>query len=220
MMVQERRHSLRAYPETERVDYLCLIASMAAADNIVSNDELTQLRRFCEAAKVDAIDVGLILSAAADPSSLDILEMLKRLAQTDLRFTLLSDLLFMAYADGIVAPEEDEDMQYIARHLNINPEQVAATELYVKNVLAAQTSDASKKDWTAIGSELAGALAGAGVPLGAVALSGCLCGVGAAELSKALNAMGMGLGLTPGIGVVLSLGVCSYFGVRHLFKKL
>ncbi len=218
-MTQEH-HPLSGYPEHEKVDYLCLIASMAAADSVISDDELTQLRTFCEAADIDAMDVGLILSAAADPTFLDIPAILQRLAGTELRFTLLSDLLFMAHADGIVSPEEDEDMQYIARHLDISPAQVAATELYVKNVFAAQEADETKKDWAAVGSEIAGALAGAGVPLGAVAISGCLCGAGATELSKALTALGMGLGLTPGIGVVLSLGVCSYFGVRHLFKKL
>ena len=219
-MTHAQCNPLSDYPEGEKVDYLCLIASMAAADNVISDDELTQLRTFCETAGVDAMDVGLILSAAADPSFLDTPAILQRLSETELRFTLLSDLLFMAHADGIVSPEEEVDIQYIARHLDISQEQLAATELYVKNVVAAQKADGIKKDWAAIGSEVAAALAGAGVPLGAVAISGCLCGAGAAELSRALTALGMGLGLTPGIGIVLSLGVCSYFGVRHLFKKL
>ncbi len=219
-MTQEQRHPLSAYPDGEKVDYLCLIASMAAADNVVSDNELTQLRIFCDVAEIDAMNVSLVISAAADPLFLDIPAILKRLAGTELRFTLFSDLLFMAHADGIVSPGEEEDIQYIARYLDISREQVSVTNFYVKNVLTAQKADGAKKDWAATGSEIAGALAGAGIPLGAVAISGYLCGAGTAGLSQALNALGMGLGLTPGFGVALSLGVCSYFGVQHLFKKL
>ncbi len=214
------KHPLLDFPEDEKVDYLSIVASIAAADGRVSDDEITQMRQYCETIEIGGIGIGMILNAVEDPSVIDVPVVLERLSHTELKFTLLSDMLFMAYADGVVSPGEREEIEKIAVALGISRDQIAAIDRYIKNVLSAQQSESSSSEWKCIGRDIAAALAGTGVPVGAVAISGCLCNPGAAMLSSGLEALGMGLGLTPGIGVAFSLGVCSYFGVRWLYDKL
>lgn len=215
-----QKHPLAGYPEDEKVDYLSLVASIAAADENVTDDEVTILREFCTTIGIHEIGIGMIIAAAGDPSVIDIQAIIPRLSQTDLKFTLLTDMFFMAYADGIVSPEEEKEINKIAAKLQISRDQLAAIDRYVDAVVSAQHSSPSKTDWKKSGSEIAGSLASAGVPLGAIVISGSLVGSGAAGITSGLTALGMGLGMTTGIGVALSLGVGSYLGVRWLFKRI
>jgi uncharacterized tellurite resistance protein B-like protein len=211
------RHPLTAYPHVERVDYLSVLAAIAAADATVTDEELSHLRHFCESVEIDDIGIGLIIAALEHPAVVNLPAILPRLAQTDLKFTLLADMLCIAQADGIVCPAEQAEINTIAAMLGITAEQITAVNRYVDTVLAAQTTQRAEADWRHAGSELAGILASAGVPLSAVAIAGTVFGNG---LSSGLAALGMGLGVPPGVGAAISLGVGRYFGVRWLFKKL
>lgn len=215
--MERQRHPLTAYPHAERVDYLSVLAAIAAADKTVSDEEITHLRQFCESVEIDEVGIGLIIAALEHPAVVDLQMILPRLAQTDLKFTLLTDMLFIAQADGIVCPAEREEINRIAAMLAISPEQIDVVNRYVETVLAAQTTQRPEADWKETGSELAGILASAGVPLSAVAIAGTVFGNG---LSSGLAALGMGLGVPTGVGVAVSLGIGSYFGVRWLVKKL
>lgn len=213
----EQQHSLMEYPEVERVDYLCVVASIAAADGKVTDEEISHIREYCESTGIGEIGIGLIIAALENPEGVDIPTIVSRLAHTDLRFTLLTDMLFMAHADGIVCPIEQEEINKIAAMLTITHHQIEAINMYVEAVISAQHTRRSEAHWKEVGSEIAGLLASAGVPLGAVAIAGTVFGNG---LSSGLAALGMGLGITTGIGVAVSIGVCSYFGVRWLCKKI
>jgi uncharacterized tellurite resistance protein B-like protein len=216
-MMNAQQHPLANYPEVERVDYLSIVASIASADGKVTDDEITKIREFCGAIGIGDIGIGMIIAAVEDPSVVDLQPILTRLSQTDLKFTLLTDMLFMAHADGIVVPGEEEEICKIASMLNITPEQIEAINKYVEAVISAQHADRSESDWKKLGCEIAGVLASTGVPLGAVAIAGTVFGDG---LATGLMALGMGMGIATGAGVAVSIGVCSYFGVRWLFKKI
>lgn len=215
--MNKQRHPLANYPEVERVDYLCIVASIAAADGKVTDDEITKIREFCNAIGIGEIGLGMIIAGVGDPSVIEIEPTLTRLSKSDLRFTLLTDMLFMAYADGIFVPGEEEEILRIASMLNINQKQINAMNKYVEAVLSAQSPNRAKSNWKRLGSEIAGVLASAGVPLGAVVLAGTVFGNG---IAAGLAVLGMGLGTATGVGVAVSIGVSSYFGVRWLFKKI
>ncbi len=217
MMMNTQRHPLTDYPEVEKVDYLSIVASIAAADGKVTDDEITRIREFCEAIDIGEIGVGMIIAVVGDPSLIALEPILTRLAKSDLRFTLLTDMFFMAYADGVFAPGEEEEIRKIVALLDITQKQIDAINTYVEAVFSAQSSDQAKSDRKRLGSEIAGILASAGVPLGAVAIAGTVFGDG---IATGLLALGMGLGTAAGVGVAVSLGVSSYFGIRWLFKKI
>jgi len=64
--------------------------------------------------------------------------------------------------------------------------------------------------------ELAAKAAAAGVPLGAVYISGSVVGLSAAGVTSGLAALGLGMGMTGGLAIIGVIGVLSYKGVKHL----
>lgn len=213
-------HPLAGYPEDQKIDYLSIVASIATADGDVTEDEISQLRTFCSAVEIGGVGIGLIISTMEAPSIFDVRTALARLSQTELRFTLVTDMLFMAYADGIYSPEEEREIHDIARRLHISDTQLLSMNDYVQTVLAAQEADAETEDWQQRGRHIATELTSNDIPLSAVVLSGAVTGLGVQGISAGLSALGLGLGIVPGIGMALSVGFCSYWGVRWLFKKV
>jgi len=63
--------------------------------------------------------------------------------------------------------------------------------------------------------ELASKAAAAGVPLGAVYISGSVFGMSAAGITSGLATLGMGMGMTGGLAVIGVIGALSYKGVKH-----
>lgn len=218
--MKKNKHPLNEYPENEKVDYLSVIASIAAADGHVSDEEVSHLREFCKMIGISATGIGKVIAAAEDVSNVNIRQVISQLSESDLRFTLVTEMFYLAYADGILKPSEKKEIRKIAKKLNIKDEQTEAIQRYVEAVIKAKDSGSSKEELKRLGGEVAASLTSVGVPIGAVAISGTVFGLSAAGISSGLAALGMGFGMTTGIGVAVGIGVGSYFGVRWLYKKL
>lgn len=214
------QHPLSGYPEEEIIDYLSVVAFIASADNDVTDAEVSKLRELCKAVGLGGIGIGKVIAAAEDPTSVNIEEIISRLSESKLKFTLLTDMFFMAFADNIFAPSEEEEIKKVAAKLNINEEQLAAIQKYVKTLIDFQDFGDTEGDLKDLGAEVVAGLASTGVPIAAVAVSGSVFGLSAAGITSGLAALGLGLGMTTGIGVVAALGIGSYLGVRYLYKKL
>lgn len=163
------KHPLTGFSEDEQIEYLCVMASLMAADARITDEELTRLREFCEALGISGLGVGRILAAVEDPSVIDFPAVFGRIARTDLRFALFADLIFMAYADGMLAPPELSEIHVIAARLGISPDQMKAVSRYIAGVFAEQSGSPARADWRA---ESANALTEAGVPLSVMAIAG------------------------------------------------
>lgn len=217
--MDHQQHPLRAYPEVERVDYLSVVASLAAADGTVTDDEVNRIREFCEHARIGDIGIGLIIAAIENPAVIELDVVLPRLAQTELRFTLLLDMLALAHADGLCCADEQAEIQKIAAMLAITPAHMEAANRYVEAMMAASRNPSRRSgaEWQRVGAEIADALNAAGVPLRAVALAGAMMGTGA---SSGLAALRAGMGIASEDAAAVSLNARSYSGVRRLCQKL
>jgi len=133
-MMQEEKHQLLKYSMDERKAYLCLVASIASADNEVSDEEIINIRELAKKVELDARSMGMVLAAAGDPRTVPIKQCLKLLSESELRFTLITDMLFLAYADNDYAPSEKSVISGFALELRVNSEQLSAIEDYVKAV--------------------------------------------------------------------------------------
>lgn len=214
---ERQQHPLLAYSVAERSDYLSLVASMAAADGRISDAEITQIRTFCQTIELDDFGVGQVIAAVENPAGLDVPAILTRLAQTDLKFTVLTDLLCMAYADGSMCPSERKEIKNMAAWLHIQPPQLEAINLYIETLMATSTEKRTDADWVQRGQECAATLAHAGVPIQTVSIAGAITGE---RYSPALTALGMGLGITPCPGVVLPPRARTSGGVWRRIQKL
>ena len=136
-------------------------------------------------------------------------------------FEIIIGVAFSNGQWGKYTYEEKAEVASIATWLGVNSEQIDAIEKYVNAVRKAVESDgANKDDLKKLGGDVAAGLAAAGVPIGAVAISGTVMGLSAAGITSGLAALGLGFGMATGSGVVASIGVASYFGVKWLYKKL
>jgi uncharacterized tellurite resistance protein B-like protein len=198
-----------------------IIASLAAVDGNVSDAEIAHLRGACKDLGLSAAEMGAVIAAAEEPDRTKLEEDARLLKGSPLRFTLLSDLYFIAHADGRYSDDEGNEVTAVADALGISDEQRSAVDRYVKAVLkAGRAKGFEAEDLKKLGGDVAAGLAATGVPIAAVAASGSVAGLSAAGITSGLAALGMGLGMTTGIGVVVGIGVASYFGVRWLAKKV
>jgi len=217
----DEKHPALGLPPAERRDYLTVVATLAAVDGVVDDAEISNIRALCKALELDANSTGAVLAAAEAPQEVDLDVIMSRLVTSQAKFSLVTDMVFLAHADGAYTEEERTEILAIAQKLEINANQVAAIEEYVSAViLAGQSSGVSAVDLKKLGGDVAAGLASAGVPIAAVAVSGSVWGLSAAGITSGLAALGLGFGMASGIGVVAAIGVGSYFGVRWLYKKI
>ena len=215
------KHPASKLPLLERVNYLTVVAAIAAAEGKVTGAKFEKLQAFCEDLKLDRDGFGRVMAAASHPDVTCIGEVIAQLRFSELRFTLLTDLVFLAYADDELTVAEKQEIHAIADSLDVNAGQLAAMIKYVEAVRQAQKSPSvDHEDLKKLGGELAASLASAGVPLAAIAVSGSVFGLSAAGITSGLAALGLGLGMASGIGVVVGIGVGSYLGVRWLYRKM
>jgi uncharacterized tellurite resistance protein B-like protein len=213
------KHPLYKYPEDEKVEYLCVVSSIASADGKVSDAEIAKIREFCKTVNLSASSIGRVISAAENPLEVNFDKIFKKISKSELRYTLLTDMIFLAFADTEYTAGEKNEIKQIAKKLDIKEEQLIAIEKYVQAILKANDSGNTRDDLKKLGGDVAAGLASAGIPIGAVAVSGSVFGLSAAGITSGLAALGLGLGMTTGIGVVAAIGVASYLSVRWVYKK-
>jgi len=220
-MESAAEHPAMQLPLSERVDYLVVVASMAAADGNASAAEFERWREFCKALDLGPAEIAQVMGALEDPDAVRIREVAGRLTSSQLRFTLMTDLLFMAHADDEYCEAERCELRELSDALNVNEAQLAALEKYVLAVLKATKAEGVGSDtFKKLGGDVAATMASTGIPIAAVAVSGSVAGLSAAGMTSGLAALGMGLGMASGLGVAVGIGVASYFSVRWLYRRV
>ena len=220
-MNQAAEHPAMQLPLRERVDYLTVVASMAAADGTTAGSEFEKMRELCKALGLGPAETGQVIAALEDPDTVRIGEVAGRLGSSQLRFALMTDLLFMAHADGDYCEAERAEIRELSHALNVSDAQLAALEKYVLAVLKASRAEGIGGEvFKKLGGEVAASLAAAAIPIAAVAVSGTWFGLSAAGISAGLAALGLGLGMTCGVGAVAGIGVASYISVRWLYRRV
>lgn len=208
-------HEAVRLPANERISYLHIVATIAAADVKLERSETTALRSLCERLEIPPEQRDAVFRTAARPATL--LQSVHALKTSELRFTLLTDCLLLAHADGDYSRDERAHIERIATALGVSPDQLDAIE---EAVLAARSaSECTNEAASNSGTLLATRLASVGVPVSALALTSGLS-LQTAGVSSGLAALGMGLGIASGFGVALGVGVGTYLGVRWIAERL
>jgi uncharacterized tellurite resistance protein B-like protein len=108
------------YPWQSRRDYLLLVAAVAASDSELHPDELALLRRWMEQFRLAPKSREAVL-AVANHQAVDLERVQKRLARTDLKYSVMLDMMGMAMADGVLMDEEILLLHEVAERLEIDP---------------------------------------------------------------------------------------------------
>jgi len=122
---------LQNYSEEEKTAYLGAIASLATADRQGSGPEVQFLQALAQQMGLSAGATQQVLSAAQDATNQSIQQHLDVLKNSDLRFSLVTDLISFARVDGAYSNEEEAMVGKMAQYLGINPEQKQTLETVV-----------------------------------------------------------------------------------------
>ena len=162
--------NLTDFDESERRDYMTVVAIMAGADGKVTSEEILALRELCKRFVLGPSARGRVMGAATVPPH-DLEEILSRLAETPLRYSLLLDVASMAYRDEVLAPEEQVEYDYLSNKLGV-------PEAHSKAIMSFAESIFQPGYTPAKASENLNKLERSGIPRAAVSLCASLQALG------------------------------------------
>lgn len=123
---------LKDYTDLEKGAYLGAIASIATADRTASEEELAYLEALSDSAELADGQKQAVLAAATEMGGEELRQCLDILKNSELRFSLMADLLAFAEADKDYSAEEKQGIENIARELNISQQQFSLLNQFVK----------------------------------------------------------------------------------------
>ncbi|GAB3853512.1 hypothetical protein GCM10028822_22360 [Hymenobacter terrigena] len=176
---------LQNYSEQEKTAYLSAIASLATADRQASGAEVQFLQALAQQAGLSGGATQQVLAAAQDASNQSIQQNLDILKNSDLRFSLVTDLISFARADGSYANDEEAMISKMAQYLGINPEQKQTLETVVDQA-ATVPHDPQDPAKTGFLSSIGDKLSNVGIPKGAL-MAGLLGVVAPMVISKVMS---------------------------------
>lgn len=208
--------NLAALPEPQRVAYAGALYALAAADGGLDKDELQLI--------IDLVDLGglspggrrMVLNyVVAPPALADTLAPFGA-APAPVRYALLLNLVELAWANDLLDPQQDTLLTTAQAALHVSDEQYRAIWRFMRELRAVRLRGQNDSTAAQATKVAAAGLAAVGVPLAAVYASGSVLGLSAAGITSGLAALGLGLGMVPGIGIAVLLGTGVFLGVRAL----
>jgi uncharacterized tellurite resistance protein B-like protein len=122
---------LKDYTDMEKGSYIGAIASIATADKTASEEELEFLDELADSANLSPEQKETVRRAATELSGEELQKCLDVLKGSDLRFSLITDLIAFAESDQNYTPEEKANIEKIAQYLNINQQQFSLLDQFV-----------------------------------------------------------------------------------------
>lgn len=208
--------NLATLPPASRAAFYGALFAMANADGAIDKDELAHI-----VALLDVEDLPTGVRAALQHYLIEpprLLDTLRACGDGDdaLRYGLMVNLVGVAWANDLIAPEQRYALTVAQQHLRIDDAQLAAIEAFVQQAQAVRHRGVDDRAAAESLKQATAGLTAVGVPVAAVYLSGSVIGLSAAGITSGLAALGLGLGMVPGIGVAVLLGVAAYLGVTRL----
>lgn len=203
---------LKDYSDQEKGSYLGAIASIATADRSASEEEFEFIRALGVSAELSVEQQEAVERAATELSGEELKRCLDNLQHSELRFSLITDLIAFAESDKNYTPEEKKDIEKIAAYLNINKQQFTLLDQFVKKTAETNAAPEAMQQQGFLESiGLEDKFKNAGINFGSLAKG--LLGIAgpmilARLVSRGLGGRGGGLGgmLSGGIGGMLSGG--------------
>lgn len=122
---------LKDYTEKEKIAYIGTVASLAIADNVATTEEIEIVSTLIEVAGITGIEKERVLKTAKGLEDADFDSWMATLKHSELRFSLIAELISFARTDGQYSSQERKKIEEISTHLGINNEQYAVLDEFV-----------------------------------------------------------------------------------------
>ncbi|MEO5599643.1 MAG: TerB family tellurite resistance protein [Cyclobacteriaceae bacterium] len=127
----ESEKILTGHSSKEKAAYLGALASLATADRHADEEEIEHLGEMASAAGLSEQDSSTVLNAAKDTTGDYLLTCLNTLKTTELRFSLVTDLIALAKTDDNYTQEEKNNIEKVSKYLGVNKDQFSVLDQFV-----------------------------------------------------------------------------------------
>jgi uncharacterized tellurite resistance protein B-like protein len=132
--MENRETILEGHSDLEKGAYLGAIASIATADREASEEEIMHIEQLCDAANLSSRQKEYVVRAATELTGDDLKRCLDVLQNSDLRYSLVTDLIAFAKSDGNYSKEEEEQVKKIAEYLHVDQKQFSLLDQFTQKV--------------------------------------------------------------------------------------
>ena len=223
MPEEQKKHPLEEYSENEQIAYLSVLSAVCYVDKEFGDMEKRQLDVLLAQLKISDVGKAKIYSSVFNLQreyKLANLEAIQILGNTELKYTLISDLCLFSLVDSKFSDDEYQYILGIGEVLGITQEQVDAIKSIQESLYKIKDIPPNSEKYKHLIKDSAAKLAGVGVPVAAIAASGSMFGLSAAGITSGLAALGglVGGGMLLGAVVVVpAIALGAAFGVKKLF---
>lgn len=127
----ESEKILSGYPADEKAAYLGALASLATADRHANEEEIQHLSEMAETAGLTEQQAQTVVDSARDTSGQYLLKCLDQLKTSNLRYSLITDLITLAKADDNYTDDEKTNIEKVARYLQVDKNQFSVLDQFV-----------------------------------------------------------------------------------------
>lgn len=131
MTMEPNEKLLKDYSDAEKGAYLGAISSLATADHSASEEELDYIMILADSANISESQKQAVGRAATELSGEELTRCLDILKTSDLRFSLITDLMNFGNSDKDYSEQEKKNVEKIASYLQINQEQYSLLDQFV-----------------------------------------------------------------------------------------
>lgn len=223
MPQEQKKHPLEEYSEKEQIAYLSILSAVCYVDKEFGDNEKRQLDGLLAQLKISDAGKAKIYSSVFSlqhEEKLADLEAIQNLGNTELKYTLISDLCLFSLVDSKFTDKEYQYILGIGEVLGITQEQVDAIKSMQENLDTIKDVPSNSERFKQVIKDSAANLAAVGVPIGAIAASGSVFGLSAAGITSGLAALGALVGggmLVGAVVVVPAIALGAAYGVKKLF---
>jgi hypothetical protein len=224
MPEEQKKHALEEYSENDQIAYLSILSAVCYVDKEFGDMEKRQLDVELAQLKISDLGKAKIFSSVFNlqrEDKLANLEAIRILGNTELKYTLISDLCLLSSVDSKFTDEEYQYILGIGEVLGITQEQVDAIKSIQENLHKIKDIPPNSEKSKRLIKDSAAKLAGVGVPVAAIAASGSVFGLSAAGITSGLAALGAFVGggmLLGAVIVVPAIALGAAYGVKKLFE--
>lgn len=123
---------LEGYSDLEKGAYLGAIASLATADRQATEEELQYIQQLAQAANLSPEQQEVVRKAATELSGEELNRCLDVLKNSQLKYSLVTDLMAFAKSDQDYSEAEEQSIQKISNYLGLDQQQVAALDEFAE----------------------------------------------------------------------------------------
>lgn len=142
---------LQGSSDMEKGAYLGAVASIATADRQATPEEVEYLTQLAEAAGLSEEQKEAVIKAAREITDEDAKRCLDVLKTSDLKYSLVTDLIAFAKTDNDYSADEEKTVQKMADYLGVNKEQFSLLDHFTekaKNISTAGSETGSSASTT------------------------------------------------------------------------